>query len=274
MEMKIHRLANGSEVWDKNGRCKSVEAPFFIIGAADKASAVQEVLSIAEQELNGIPLKEFRVGEFDRDKNLEIFVIYESSSSGSESAGSESDSPRVSYSAGGGQVTVTSGDLVKTVSPSGKTAPDPGNFVNWNGKRGRDFAVNGVTVPTANPRLTYTKNINANTVNSATWQTKLEKLVGCVNSSRWKGRDAGSVMFVNFSFNGPVSGTEKVSVSFEFLIRPNEKNAQIGGLTVGDVYGWDYVWAITEPSPEGPPEVRGAYVSRVCRFADFSQIGV
>ena len=271
MTIKIHRLSNGSEVWDKYGKCRSVEAPFFIIGAADKASAVQEVMSIADQELNGIPLKEFRVGEFDRDKNLEITAVYERSSGGESQ---ESYETTVSYSGGGGQKHVTTGELVKKVSPSGEDAPDPGSFVNWNGKRGRDFSVAGVDIPTANPRMTITKYFRASEVNSASWQTSLEELVGCVNSRAWRGREPGEVMFSDFSFNGPAAGSDMVAVSFEFQIRKNEKNAKLGDVNMGDVAGWDYPWVITEPTPEGPPKVRGAYVSRVVKYANFSKIGV
>lgn len=277
MEMKIHRLANGSEVWDKYGKCRSVEAPFFIIGAADKASAVQEVLSIAEQELNGIPLKEFRVGEFDRDKNLEVTAVYERSSSGSSSPSEEEENPEptISYNAAGeGQKLVTTGELIKSAAPPGKTAPDPGNFINWNGKRGRDFAVNGVSIPAANPRFTITKYFSASEVNSASFQTKYESLVGCVNASTWHGREAGTVMFANFTFSGKLSGPEKIAVNFEFMVRTNEKNAKVGNVSLGDVAGWDAVWSLSEPTAEGPPEIKGAYVNRVTRFINFSQLGV
>lgn len=271
MTIKIHRLANGSEVWDKYGKCRSVEAPFFIIGAADKASAVQEVLSIAEQELNGIPLKEFRIGEFDRDKNLEITAIYEKNTVAQDDSGEEET---ISYSAGEGQKLVTTGKLIKSAAPAGKNAPYTGDFINWNGKRGRDFAVAGVNVPTANPRFTITKPVSASEANSASFQTKLETLVGCVNLSKWRGREAGTVMFVNFSFSGKTSGSEKIAVNFDFLVRTNEKNAAVGDVNLGEVAGWDYVWSITEPAPEGPPVVKGAYVNRIARFVNFSQLGV
>lgn len=278
MNLKIHRLANGSEVWDKKGKCKSVETPFFIVGAADKTSAVQGVIEIAEDTVNGIPLKEFRVGEFDKDKNLEITAIYERSSNSSSPAQEEGEDPEpeptISYSAGEGQKLVTTGTLIKKVSPPGKDAPEAGNFINWNGKRGRDFAVEGVNVPTANPRFTLTKYVSASEANSASFQTKLEDLVGCVNSSAWRGRDAGTVMFVNFSFSGAQSGSDKLAVSFDFLVRRNEKNASAGGVDVGEVAGWDYVWSITEPTPDGPPAVKGIYVNRVTRFVNFSQLGV
>lgn len=275
MGMKIHRLANGSEVWDKNGKCRSVEAPFFIIGAADKASAVQEVLGIAEQELNGIPLKEFRVGEFDRDKNLEVTAIYERSSGSSSPSDSDNYEPTISYNAAGdGQKLVTTGELIKSAAPPGKTAPDPGNFINWNGKRGRDFAVSGVMIPAANPRFTITKYFSASEVNLASFQTKYESLVGCVNSATWRGREAGTVMFFNFTFSGKLSGPEKIAVNFEFMVRTNEKNAKVGNVNLGDVVGWDHVWSISDPTAEGPPEIKGVYVNRVTRFINFSQLGV
>lgn len=275
MAIKILRLATGNEVWGKDGKCKSVESPYYITGASDKKTAVQGVIALAEQSLNGIPLKEFRVSEFDKDKNLEVTAVYERSSSSGSSSGTEEDySTRISYSAGESLRTVTTGELILSRAPSGKTPPNVGNFVNWNGKRGRDFSVAGVNIPTANPRLGITKYVSASEANSASFQTKLEALVGCVNASSWRGREAGTVMFVNFSFAGVASGSEKIAVTYEFLIRPNEKNAQVGGVSVGNVAGWDYVWAITEPTPDGPPEVKGAYVSRVCRFVNFSQIGV
>lgn len=276
MGMKIHRLANGSEVWDKYGKCRSVEAPFFIIGATDKASAVQEVMSIAEQELNGIPLKEFRVGEFDKDKNLEVTAVYERSSSGSSAPSEEEENPEstISYSSGEGQKLVNTGELIKSAAPPGKTAPDPGNFINWNGKRGRDFAVNGVNISSANPRFTLTKYVSATEANSASFQTKYESLVGCVNASTWRGREAGTVMFVNFSFSGKLSGSEKLAVNFDFLVKSNEKNTFVGNVNVGNVAGWDVVWSIAEPTPEGPPEIKGVYVNRVTRFINFSQLGI
>jgi hypothetical protein len=279
--MKIRRLANGTETWDKNGRCKTVEAQFWITGAPDKSSAIAEILSLAPESENGASLKEFRVGEFDKDKNLEITAVYERGSGSSSSDQREDNSPFFSFSAGGGTKHVTVGTLLKRrQGPNSGYLPDPGNLIGWNGDHSpQGFRVSGVDVPTASLKESWEKSMKVSSLTTA-WRRKIANAVGKCNDAPFKGWDRGEVMLVDCTFSGSSKGSDKVKVKFDFAIRLNEENAEVDGVDIGAVEGWQYVWVISDPLVDintdkvYRPQIIGIYVSQVVEYTNFNALGI
>ena len=108
------------------------------------------------------------------------------------------------------------------------------------------------------------------------YKRTVASLVGKVNSSSFKGWSAGEVMFLGMSYSTPASGAEKVVVTYNFAIQPNESGVKIGDRMVSKK-GFEYVWAISKTiAANGGPRMQldGIYVDQVCEYASFSSLGL
>lgn len=204
-----------------------------------------------------------------------IATVTYSRGGGSSSPVETDDAPTFSFSAGGGSKRVFTGKTLKTAaSPEADYVPAPGNFVGWNGRTGQDFHVEGVDVPTAQIKESWEKEFKMSQLTTK-WRRKVATMIGKFNSKPFKGWEAGEVLFIDCSFQGVADSSEKIKVKFDFAINPNEEDAVIGGLRMGNKAGWDYAWVIPmQHQQEGNPIVAGAYISQVMDMADLNELGV
>lgn len=269
--------SHGSETWDSTGKVSQTELKYFVIGDAPKKEVMLAVWNDAPAELDGLRKENIRFEGYDDDHNAEFTVAYKKSSSGSTPETDEEEEPTVSFNCGGGTRHVTT--AIKQTMASKSNAPTIyiGNGINWNGQYGDNSEFAGVDVPSADLQETYTKVMKISSLTTA-FRRKVAGLVGCVNANTFKGWEPGEVMFLGCSFSGVDRARERVSVSFNFSIKPNEKNVELGNIPLGNVAGWDYVWTLkpktTWSANSLHAELQYAFVAQVAPRKNFSALGL
>ncbi len=274
-----------SKALDGNGRPVSAEIHYIVFDVESEDDALQAVYDKVEKSLNGMGLSRVEIDDRADETTFKVNVVYEKTSS--TSSEEDEEEPTVSFDCGGGtrqvnraiqQVRIFANGVSNVESDPDKTTA--GLFVNWNGKTGKECEIKGVTVPTANFRETYTKIMSVSSLTTA-FKRKVGDLVGCVNQKDWKGWEKGEAMFMGCSYTAPASGSDKVTVTFNFEIRTNEKNYPLpDNKTYKNKRGHDYVWAVHD---EGKIEknnlskrinIKEMYVAQVCKYRDFSELGL
>ena len=203
-------------------------------------------------------------------------VSYSRSDVNVASGGRDTEDPVFSFSAGGGTKHVTTGKLIKRFgSQNTDYIPHPGELIGWNGDNSRSgFHVAGVDVPTAQIKETWEREYRMSALTTK-WRRRIASMIGTCNSSPFKGWEKGEVLLVDCSFSGATDSSERIKVRFDFAIKPNEKNAQVAKVNIGDVEGWQYVWVIPMPHVSGgEPVISGVYVSQVVDYSNFKELGL
>ena len=270
--------SHGSESWDKNGSVSQLELKYYIIGNIPKREAMLACWNDAATELDGLPKDGIRFEGYDSDFNAEFTVVYKKSTSGNSTGDyTDDEEPTVSFNCGGGTRHVTTAIKQTMARKSNAPVVDIGNGINWNGQYGDNSEFAGVDVPSADLQETYTKVMKISSLTTA-FRRKVAGLVGCVNSNTFKGWEPGEVMFLGCSFSGVDRARESVTVSFNFSIKPNEKNVKLGNIPLGDVAGWDYVWTLkpktTWSNKSVTTELQYAFVAQVAPRKNFSALGL
>ena len=150
-------------------------------------------------------------------------------------------------------------------------------MIGWNGETGPQSEATGVDVQTADCREQYKRILKYSKVRSSSWRRKVASCVGRVNSGTFKGWKAGEVMFLGASYDTPQGGVTQVKVTFDFLIRTNEENAKVCGHNVGDVKGFEYVWAVlcdSRSQSAVTKDIKYIFKSGIVRTTDFSKLGL
>ena len=269
--MKIMRTQEGAETLDKQGRVTSCEIKYLIIDAGNKRDAMLAALADAPTTVDDCSRSGVRFEKYDGSGNLEVSVLY--SNSDASGGGSDDGESTVSFDCGGGSKHLNYAISDKIIKGDKKS----GGAINWNGKAGSDMEISGIDIPTAQLRETYTKMMSLSRITTS-YKRKVAELVGKVNSSSFKGWSAGEVMFLGMSYSAPDSASQRVAVTFNFLIQPNEKNVKVAGESVSKK-GFEYVWAISKSvvdSATNMPklEVEALYLATVCEEGNFSVLGL
>lgn len=260
--MKVFRTQEGSETWNEKGVMTACEIKFLVIDPVDKNSAMSAALAASPAVMGEAKRTSVRFDGFDADKNAEITVVYEDDS--------EDEEATMSFDCGGGTKHLTHSIEQKIV----KGDVDAGGAINWNGKYGDEMQINGIDVPTAQLRETYTKKMKVSRLTTS-FKRKVANLVGKVNSGTFKGWNPGEVMFLGMSYAAPEKKSTRVQVTFNFSIQVNE-TANIAGVSVKK-NGFDYAWAIQGAKADGTTtkiEPKAVYVDKVCEMASFSALGL
>jgi hypothetical protein len=237
---------------------------------------VQLVKDNVPESIDSLPLSYIRFDDYDSDGNINMVAVYETNSTGGSDNQEDDPESTISITGGGGTSHVTESLVEQTLlfNDSNKRHRHPGTAIGWNGKSGTESEVTGVDVVSANCRLVITKNMSVSKLTTS-YIRKLLKMIGTVNSGKFKGWDKGEVLFEDFSYSAPDSGQKRVAVTFNFAIRMNETDFSFAGRRISKL-GWEYVWGMTEEFHNdiiGLKTVR-AYKAQVYPFADFSAIGV
>ena len=257
---------------DKNGKYTSVELRYIVFEAADEDAALTAVLNVAEKEVNELPLESIEIDERCGDQTFKVNAIYKVAEvSDTTDDEDDNDEPTMSFDCGGGSKHLLYSLSQKKVYGN----KDAGGAIGWNGKTCDDCEITGVDIPTAQLRETYTVQMRISKLTTS-FKKKVAALVGKVNSGSFKGWSAGEVMFLGMSYTTPTQKAQKVTVSFNFAIQPNESGINVGGHSVSKK-GFEYVWAISKTEVnQGVPQLRvdGIYVDQVCEYASFSSLGL
>lgn len=272
--MKIHRTMEGAETWDSGLNVTEYEIKYFVVSPTSKADAMRQCFNASPETKGSLRRQKVRAEGYDGDGNLEVTVIYGTNDSSSSSSISASEAePTISFSCGGGSKHITTAIEQTTIS-----GPSAGGAIGWNGKSASDCEIAGVDIPTAELTKTYTKIMRVSDI-TTNFERNVASMIGTVNSREFKGWKRGEVMFKEMSYSAG-KNDKKVSVSFSFAIHPNESGVRIPGSSeTFSKEGWQYVWMIpeTEVDPNtGEPKVnvKGLYLSTVCRYADFDKLGI
>ena len=271
MSMVVTRTQEGSETWRDSSTCTSAEIKYHVYGMTSKAEAIAAIYEARPSAYGTLSYSNIRLDSIDGNGNAEFSVVYGGSSS-SGYAYSEDDEPVLNFDCSGGTRHVNYaisqrcafGDL------------DAGGAIGWNGKTGSDMEITGVDVPTGQMRETYTRLVSTGRL-TTNYKRRLSRLVGKVNSSKFKGWDHGEVMFLGASFSAPTTGNSKVVVSYNFAIQENESKSYINGIYSGIKRGWEYIWAISTSVVSGTSPaaaIRAVYIAQVAEYGDFSDLGL
>lgn len=249
------------------------EVGYLVTGVSKRDDARKEVLAKAPESEDALPLKSIRFEGFSGDEAMEFSVIYgalETTSGGNSD--DEEEEPTVSFDCSGGTT-----HIVRSLNQRKlKSEPNPGGMIGWNGKLGAEAEYSGVDVVSATMRETYTSRMKLSRLTTA-YKRMLANLTGKVNSGVFKGWKPGEVLFLGASFSGSVSGSELITVTYNFAIQQNEENVPIFDGVRVNKKGWEYLWTIsrTVADPETKAnrvEIQNAFVDQVYAQADFGQL--
>lgn len=256
---------------------------YIVTGVTDETAACSACYNSAPDTYAGIDKKSVSVSERLTDTSWKIEVRYGAEqSSGGGNTGDEDDEPTVNFDCSAGTKHMTqalSQTCVYAGSGERKDSADVAAAVpiGWNGKDGSESEAAGVDVSIGELRETYTKTMSRSKVTGTSWKRKVAELVGKVNSGSFKGWSAGECQFLGCSYSAPLSGSQKVRVSFHFAIRLNESKPVIAGERVGSKKGFEYIWALTDDEVQDGQRVRKVkkiYKAEVCETDSFGGLGI
>lgn len=284
MEIKVEQLYEAqTKSIDAKGEFIEVEIPYIVFGVENENSALQEILNTLTEDIYDdavplygvLPLERIDIDERCDLTTFKATAVYRrisSSDSYNDDDSGKDEQSTVSFDCGGGTRHVTYSMNQKRVIGN----KDAGGYIGWDGKTD---AINGVDVPTAQFRETYTVNKKIRDIEDTRYKRLVGSLVGTVNDAPFKGWQKGEVMFLGMSYSTPEKNKKKVTVTYNFMIQPNELQAKIGDLNIGNVEGFEYVWAmhnkVIDPvTKKLKVEVEAAYVEQVCVYKNFKQLGL
>ena len=141
--------------------------------------------------------------------------------------------------------------------------------------------ISGVDVPTAQPRLVFSKYIPYNEATGTRYMRNSCARVGCVNRDKFWGWNPGEVMFLGNSFGTQLKHVNKVQIQFNFAIQLAEtKKIRLAGSSAETTItkkGFEYVWIIPKTEVKnGMPvvEIDDFFVAGVIEAKDFSALGI
>ncbi len=160
----------------------------------------------------------------------------------------------------------------------GATAPDPGNWINWNGISGGGFRALGCGVRVPEIREKCIRTFHPDRL-SITYKRRVSELVGKVNNASFHHWEAGEVLLVGIEQSREFRnerGEWLTDVTFEFSISPNRGRVQLpGGMTATNVKGHEVLWVLPGSSFSNFNAVfAGAYAATVYESGDFSQLEI
>ena len=112
------------------------------------------------------------------------------------------------------------------------------------------------------------------------YRAKVFELTGRVNRASFRSFPPGSVLFMGAS--GSARDDEDWEITFRFAASPNRHNLTVGDMTGIEKRGWEYLWVqfAGDVADQGESWERNvmqpirAYVERVYRYGDFSDLGI
>jgi hypothetical protein len=258
-------------VEEKFGRLlsdNSAELTYIVRGTTSDADARLALLANAPTSHDGLSRDDAEVEEIAPGSWLGV-VRYASADQLPPEVGESS----YSFETRGGTQHITQSlQTIASYAPTGVTAPD---FKGAIGVQGDGIEGVDITVPVFT--FSETHPLDDATVTTA-YKSTLFYLTGKTNNAAFKGLAAGEALFLG------AAGTKRDSsgvweISFAFAGSPN-----VTGLTVGEITGiakkgFEYLWIRYQEAEDATAKMLikkpiAAYVEKVYREGDFSQLGI
>ncbi len=253
---------------DNAGHYLSAEWPYFVFGQATEAEALDAVLSEAPSTFNGLRLDRVKFQEQLNEDTCKVLVTYKTIPG--ELSGDEGEA--FSFDTTGGTQTVTqSKSTVASYVKTGATAPNFGGAINYDGEQ-----VNGVEIIQPVLNFDIVGVFTAQEV-TTTFLNTLMEMTSSVNSTTWRGRAAGTVLFRGVTGSGKTNAP--CDLTFHFSYSPNRSNFTVGEITVSEKKGWDYMWVYYGKSEDTSSKtiVRkplAVYIEQLFELKDFDDLNL
>jgi hypothetical protein len=261
-------------VQEKFGRVlsdESAELTYIVRGTPSDITARTELLSAAPTTHNDLPREDAEVEEIAAE--MWLGVVRYASSSGSTPTGND---PTFSFETRGGTQHITQ-SLATVGSYASGDIPAAPNFrgaigVTADGVEGVD-----ITVPIYT--FSETHYLSPTAVTTA-YKNSLFVLTGRVNSSGFKGLDAGECLFLGAAGSRRGTSSDDLwEISFAFAGSPNVTGLSVGTIAGIAKKGWEYLWVRYQEAEDTTAKMLirkpvAAYVERVYREGSFSSLGI
>ena len=263
------------EYWDRDhsldsdGNLYSATIPYIVIGYTDEMAMLAYAKSQIPATLEGIALDKIDIEERIAADVWRVKANYpHKDKTGSQ----QQQEPEFAFDISAGTKHIThSIQTVGNYAPSGKTAPDFKGAINVNEKG----EVQGVDI--VNSTFSFTeKHYYDNSHVSNTFKRNVAAIVGRVNSSSFRGWNAGELLFMGAS--GSRRGTtskDKWEITFRYKVSMNRTNVTVGDIHIPSVRGWDYLWVKYEDSVVNnimTKKPSSAHVEQVYYYVSFSAL--
>ena len=168
---------------------------------------------------------------------------------------------------------------VKDGVPDGDKEPKIGKAIGVRIQNGK-WSVDGCQVPVPAMVQQETLEVSPTLAADPYWRRSLSEYVGKVNSEEFGLYAPGEVLLTGVS-GAPKSGGsfsgDMWQLTFRYSISRNKASRKIGDITVKNIGGWDYVWALyKEVKPEEQKEILvrpvKAFVAQVYERIDLNNI--
>ena len=181
-----------------------------------------------------------------------------------------SDEKIVSFDTTGGQQHVT--QSLSTVGVYQENSPNMGGAIGYDGDQ-----VNGVDIIT--PAYTFTEQHTfSKTAVNDRFRRTLADLTGCVNNRKFRGFEAGEVLFKGAAGSMmTIDGQTKWQLMFHFARSPNRHHFYVGDILVQEKIGWDYLWVLYGDRIDSNQLIkhpRSVYIERMYPFGNFSELEI
>lgn len=271
MDKQIEEIYNGRNIEaNRKGDAIRMEYDLIVFDQDDETAAIQKAKDTLPVKKEGLKLSMIEATERINESTYKVRATYQEDL---EKERDETDAERsFTFDTSGATVHITQSKTTEAYPP---TAPK------YNGAIGvdNDGNINGVdiTVPTLN--FTETHILNHSKVNTR-YKQKVAYLTGKVNNSRFRGFDAGEVLFLGAT--GSRTGTEKDDpweVTFRFAVSENSLNLNVGGIIVPKKRGWDYMWVryadtLANDKKSVVKKPVAVYIEQVYEKEDFGKLGL
>ena len=251
---------------------KRAELRYTISGTDDATAARDELISQSPTTLGLLTrsLADVRVTE-EGDNLWTGIVPFRGSQSQPQQPGESS----FSFDIASQQQRITQSLATRNKTPaSGATAPDFKQAIAVEKDSQGNLNVQGTDIFVPTYAFSETHVLSAQSVDNA-YKGTLFNIAGTVNNAAFKGLATGECLFTGAQGTQRDDGTWRITFQFQCL--PNKSNLDVGGITVPEKFGWDFLWALYEDevvSDELVRKPRAVYVERVYEAADFSALGI
>jgi Txe/YoeB family toxin of Txe-Axe toxin-antitoxin module len=254
------------------GYLTAMEVPYIVFEVDDEEAALDAVHLEAEQEIGRLRLQSIEIDERINEDTFKVRATYEPLVYETDGDTPEME-PSFAFDTGGGSRHIM--QSLKTTNKYPSSSPDFGGAIGVD----NEGNVNGVdvTIPTMN--FTETHYMRPSKVSTRYKQT-IADLTGSVNNSKFKGYDAGEVLFLGASGSRRGKRSDDYwEITFKFAVSVNVKNMKVGDLTVSKKDGWDYLWVryhndVSDDQKNLIKKPVGAYVEQVYEAKNFGALGI
>lgn len=239
---------------------------YLVEGAADESDACRTVFNAAPERYEDMPKATARIAERSGKDTWKVEVSYSRKAIDFGSSGDKESDTTQSFECSAGTAHINMAISQKRIYGT----QNGYGLIGWHGPGSNQ--VDGVDVVVPVMRETYTKKMGKKKLNSS-YRRTISALTGTVNASKFKGWDAGEVLFLGASFS--ISDEEnKATVTYQFAIIPNGTTPTMPNGQRYTKKGHDYLSVLTEKKGTGQQPITAAYINQVYPYKDFSPLGL